>query len=723
MVQSFVGRNFARIGLAAAGLAVAAASTEAQDRLKSMPGYDRYERMVPQIAEVAAGVTYRSFTQNGPAISWRPDSKVVFYQSGGAIHMFDVETRKRIDTPPAMAATPATPAGRGGRRVGVGTPERGRQFAAAVAPVGNHRAIYKDRNVWIGDSTGANAFAVTTDGSDKNRVKYGTASWVYGEELSQRTAMWWSPDGKKLAFYRFDESKVPDFYLTPNLTKIQDTVDVEAYPKPGVPNPVVDLLIYDVDTKTTTTLDVRSGKPFENDALGYYVFRVEWSPKGDELTFLRTNRRQNVLEMVACAPSPSACRVVIHEDWPSAWIDDDPAPEVRWLSDGNRFIWESDRTGFKNYYLYDFKAGKLINPITKLGAEEAGIVRLDEPTRTLFYMARDGDNYMKLQFHRVKLDGTNDVRLTDPRFSHTVELSPDMKHFVDVAETHDEPPVTRLVDAAKGAVEAEISRTDMSKFDQLGLKKLELYTYTTSDGQATLHGLISYPSNFDPNKKYPVLVTVYGGPGVPNSTSERFGVATPLTEFGFIVLQVEARTNPGMGRKYLDAVYLKLGQVEIDDMADGVKALWPRPYIDKDRVGIFGTSYGGYTSVMEILRHPEVFAAASASSPPTDWRNYDTIYTERYMWLPQENPDGYNKGSAMTYVNNLRGRLMLYFGTADNNVHPSNMMQLVAALQRAGKSFDMQLGPDQGHSGINPQRMLEFFIEHLVIEPPGPKAN
>jgi dipeptidyl-peptidase-4 len=177
-----------------------------------------------------------------------------------------------------------------------------------------------------------------------------------------------------------------------------------------------------------------------------------------------------------------------------------------------------------------------------------------------------------------------------------------------------------------------------------------------------------------------------------------------------------------MGRKYLDAVYLKLGQVEIDDMADGVKALWNRPYIDKDRVGIFGTSYGGYTSVMELLRHPEVFAAASASSPPTDWRNYDTIYTERYMWLPQENKAGYDKGSAMSYVKDLRGRLMLYFGTADNNVHPSNMMQLIQALQGVGKSFEVQVGPDLGHSGLNGQRMMEFFIENLVLNPATPKA-
>ena len=157
-------------------------------------------------------------------------------------------------------------------------------------------------------------------------------------------------------------------------------------------------------------------------------------------------------------------------------------------------------------------------------------------------------------------------------------------------------------------------------------------------------------------------------------------------------------------------------------MAEGVKALWSRAYIDKNRVGIFGTSYGGYTSVMEIVRHPEVFAAASSSSPPTDWRNYDTIYTERYMWIPQENKQGYDKGSAMTYADSLRGRLMLYYGTMDNNVHPTNMMQLIAALQRAGKSFDVQVGPDQGHSGLNQQRMMEFFIENLVLTPGGPEG-
>ena len=226
--------------------------------------------------------------------------------------------------------------------------------------------------------------------------------------------------------------------------------------------------------------------------------------------------------------------------------------------------------------------------------------------------------------------------------------------------------------------------------------------------------MIQFPSTFDPSRKYPVLVPVYGGPASASNTArETFVTPSPLTEYGFLVVNVDSRSAPGRGKRLLDQIYLKLGQVEIDDMAAGVRSLGSRPYVDAARVGIFGTSYGGYASVMSLLRHPDVYAAASASSPVTAWNHYDTIYTERYMWTPQENKAGYEAGSAMTYAKDLKGRLMLYYGTADNNVHPSNMMQLIAALQGAGKSFDVQVGPDRGHSGINTDRMMEFFIEAL----------
>ena len=692
-------------------------SASAQDRLKSMPGYDQYARMAPAIRTALGAPQGFGGRGGGSSATWSADGRSLEFESGGKRFEVDVATKKVTE---ATDAAPRQQGGRGARGGGGGgQPARGRQFDFAIAPVGNHRAIYRDRNVWIGDSTGAGATQITTGGSVEKRIKYGTASWVYGEELGQRTAMWWSPDGTKLAYYRFDESKVPDFYLTPALTHVQDTLDVEAYPKPGVPNPVVDLFVYDVNTKKTTHIDVRDGDPFENDVVGYYVYRVAWSPDGRELTFNRTNRRQNTLEFTACDPSSGKCRAVIHETWPTGWIVN--SPYMQYLAGGKRFIWESERNGFKNYYLYDL-TGRLITPLTNNQFEAASVVRVDEKHNMLYYMARDGENYMKLQLHRVGLDGKNDTRLTDPAFTHTVSLSPDGKTFVDVAETHDQPPVTRLVDA-NGKVLQVLATTDLTRFNALGLKKVEMFTYLAADGKTQLHGMIHFPSTFDPAKKYPVLVSVYGGPAsASNTSSERFQTPNPLTEYGFIVLNLDSRATPGMGKRQLDAIYMKLGQTEMDDMAEGVKALWGRPYIDRNRVGIFGTSYGGYTSVMEILRHPEVFAAASSSSPPTDWRNYDTIYTERYMWIPQENKDGYDKGSAMTYADSLRGRLMLYYGTMDNNVHPTNMMQLITALQHAGKSFDVQVGPDQGHSGLNQSRMMEFFIQNLVIDPAGPKA-
>jgi dipeptidyl-peptidase-4 len=703
-----------RSGLrAAAAVAVAVAVLHvpvgAQDRLKAMPGYDQFQKIA---REIPGSVKLGSINAQ-----WKDDGSSFDYAKDGKLYRFDVATKQATvigDAPPA-----AQGGGRGRGGQGGNQPARGRQFDSAESPDKQLKAFYKDRNVWLSAADGTNAVPLSTDGSEKDRIKYGTASWVYGEELDQRTAMWWSPDSRKIAYYRFDEKPVPDFYLQMNQTQVQDTLDVEAYPKPGKPNPIVDLLVYDVAAKKAVTIDVRDGKPFDNTSVGHYAYNVSWSADGRQILLNRTNRKQNVLEFAACSPETGKCRAIVHEEWPTGWIEN--RPEMRFLKDNNRFVWESQRNGWKNFYLYDL-SGKLIAPLSASTTHEAdNIIMVDEARNLLFYTARDGDNYMKLQLHRVGLDGKNDKRLTDPAFNHTISASPDGKCFIDVAQTHDTPPFTRLIDS-DGAVLADVAKSDTSKFDELGLKKVEMFTYTAADGRTELHGMIHFPSTFDPSKKYPALAGVYGGPA-SGASSERFTTPNPLTEYGFLVLQLDSRAVPGMGKRTLDQIYLKLGQVEMDDMAEGVKALWNRPYLDKTRVGIHGSSYGGYSAAMEILRHPDVFAAASAASPPTDWRNYDTIYTERYMWIPEENKTGYDAGSAMTYVNNLKGRLLIYYGTADNNVHPSNSLQLIKALQQAGKSFEVQVGPDQEHSNVNQQRMMEFFIENLVIHPPAPAVS
>ncbi len=672
-------------------------SSSAQDRLKTMPGYDQYQKMSSQIAgSVKPGTMQVKWLDGGKAFEFRRDGKTFRY---------DVATKIAAEAEPSPAAGPA-PTGRMGR----GGPERGRQFDSAISPDGKLKAFYRNRNLWVGDSNGGNEVAITSDGSEKNRIKYGSASWVYGEELNQSTAMWWSPNGKKIAFYRFDESPVPDFYLQLDQTKLQSKMDVEAYPKAGVANPIADLFVYDLDSKQTVKFDVRDGKPFENSTVGHYVYNVSWSPDGTELLANRTNRRQNIMEFVACNPETGKCRVIVHEEWLPSWTENTPA--MRFLKDGKRFVWTSERTGFKNFYLYDL-SGKLLATLTTHPFEVANIVRVDEEAGLLYYMARSGDNHMKLQLHRVGLDGKGDKRLTDPALNHTVDLSPDGKYFVDIAQTHNIPPTTRLV-GADGQVIEELAKSDTSKFDQLGLKRVELITYKAADGVTDLHGLLHFPSNFDPSKKYPLLVSVYAGPAT-NGARETFSTPNPMTEYGFLVATLDSRSAAGRGKKFLDAIYMKLGVVEMDDQAAGVRSLWNRPYLNKERVGMFGTSYGGYSSAMCLLRHPDVFQAASAGSAVTSWYHYDSIYTERYMWIPQENKEGYEAGNAMNYADKLKGRLMIYYGTADNNVHPNNSMQLIQALQRAGKSFEVQVGPDAGHSGLRADRMMEFFIENLVM--------
>ena len=704
----------------------------AQDRLKSLPGYDQYQKMAGQMAGVVR--------PGDLSVTWSADSRSFEYARDGKRYRYDVATMQAVvigDAAPGAERSGGR--GRGGQGRS-GAPERGRQFVAADSPDGKWKATYNDsdRNLYLVEAASGAQTAITDGGSREKRIKYGTASWVYGEELGQRTAMWWSPDSRKLAFYRFDESQVADYYLQLAQTKLQSEVDTEAYPKAGTANPIVDLLIYDVATRRTMTLDVRSGRPFENDVVGHYVYRVQWSPDGRELLFNRTNRRQNILELVAANPDTGSLRVVIREQWPTGWIEN--SPTMRFLEDGRRFIWESERNGWSNFYLYDLD-GRLIAPLTThTSFEAASLIKVDEAAGVVFYTARDGDNHLKLQLHRVGLDGKGGVRLTDAKYHHTVGscmpappvrapgsgrggggscgIAPDNRYFVDVYQAHDIPPATRLVDASGNPI-AELVASDLTRFNELGLKKAEMFTYKSADGGTTLHGLIQFPSNFDPARKYPVLVPVYGGPASAGNTArETFVTPATATEYGFLVVNLDSRSAPGRGKRTLDQIYLKLGQVEIDDMAEGVKALGTRPYVDRGRIGIYGTSYGGYAAVMSVLRHPDLYAAASASSPVTSWHHYDTIYTERYMWIPQENKIGYDAGSAMTYAKDLKGRLMLYFGTADNNVHPSNMMQLIAALQAAGKSFDLQVGPDRGHSGINTDRMMEFFIEHLVVKAP-----
>ncbi len=664
--------------------------TAFQSDLPKNPRYAAYIKARTEIPALDSKV-------NAPlATGFSADSKYVLLPGGKRV---EISSGTISDAPPEKTS----PDSGLGRRGGQGSPGRGRQFTTTASPDGKYTARYASSNVFLDGPNGM--MEVTRDGSTKSRIKYGSASWVYGEELNQNQAMWWSADSKSLVYYRFDESKVIDYHLTTKQNAVQDELYTEAYPKAGAPNPTVQLWSLNVPKGTYQQIDTTFAST--DPDIAQYVYNVRFAPDGQTLLFNRTNRKQNVMELCASDLATGKSRVVIQESNPNGWVDN--SPRMTWLKDGKTFLWMNERNGFNNFWLGSLEKG-LISKVTDLKADVDGIAKLDEANSTLWYTAHDGDNPYLIQLHRVGLNGKGEKLVTDPRLGHTPIVSPDGTAVLDRASKFGVPPITQVL-SSNGKILRAIGRADIGAYTDY--KPAERFMVPGADGTTLNYGYFCKPRDFDPAKKYPMLLRVYGGPE-SGSGREAFRGADPVCELGFITAWIDAKGTSGRGRDYTQSVYRKLGVVEIDDTAATVTNLCKAyPWIDSTRVGVEGTSYGGYFSAVALVRHPSVFAAACASSSVTSWIHYDTIYTERYMDTPQNNPEGYKAGSAMEYVKDLTGKLCLFYGTADDNVHPSNTHQLIAALDRANKPYRLYVGVDQGHAGLRQDRQLEFFIEAL----------
>jgi dipeptidyl-peptidase-4 len=662
-------------------------------------------------------------------IRWSEDGSSVSYSRGEKRFRFDLTSR--IEREVADAAEPSR-SGRGERG-----PARGRQRDRVTSPDKKWVAVCRDWNVIIEpmpqDDAVSNAASddaeheakepesttpaeieapqsiqVTTDGHRKFR--YGSASWVYGEELDQTDAMWWSPDSAKLVFYEFDEQQVPDHYITGDLLKLHTKLLTEGYPKPGEPNPIANLLIYDLNSKAT--IRVR----FPTDEEGeWYTYGVQFSPDetNSELLYFRTNRHQNVLHLVATDPATGDSRVILTEQQ-ETWQDNSPA--FQFLDDGSRFIWTTEKTGWKQFELRDLYGAPPLS-LTSGAYPVSSIVYVNEDADLLYYTAFSDANPLNLQLHRVRLDGTRQERITRQSMNHTLAngaQSPDGKWFIVERQSHDIPPATVLLDADGNHV-ALLDQADASLFHKLNMSMPELFTFKADDGVTDLYGVVYKPSNFDPRRKYPLLIDVYGGPH-SQAVRNRYTPGRAECEYGLLIAQIDNRGTVNRGKAFESATYLRLGDVDLKDQADGVRFLSQRSYVDASRVGIMGHSYGGYMSALALLKHPDVFHVAVAGGTVTDWRNYDTIYTERYMRTPQENTQGYDDGSCLTHVKNLKGKLLLVHGMLDDNVHTNNAWQLIDALQKADLPFEMMLYPEAGHSiGARANRVRwDFLRRHLL---------
>lgn len=707
-----VKRTFAlRSVLVSVALAMVAhaglASAQTYTPIKEIPGSNLMRRMQSALAGIGEGGDIGS-------ANWDvPGGKLWFDRDGWKqLDLKTGEVSPAQGEPPANAAASRTARGDGSRR---GGPARGRQFTSEPSPDGAWTAESEGGNLYLKPRDGARV-AVTSDGGAD--LKYGQASWVYGEELDQTTAMWWSPDSKRLAFYRFDESKVKDFFIIGGWTDTNTRVLSEAYPKPGAANPTATLLVYDLETKKTVEVDALAEPSGAKAGVEYYVYNVRWTPDGRELLYSRTPRRQDILEVLAADPATGASRLVVREQQ-ETWQENRPA--MRFLKDGKRFLWETEKSGFKHYELRSLD-GALLSTVTKGDWPAEGIVLVDEEAGELWFTAWSGKVAAQQQLHVAKLDGSGGARVTGDDFHHSnFRISPDGRFVIATAETTSIPAQTAVYARADGARVATLAEGSTKGFATHGLAPCELFTCKAADGETDLYGRIAFPPAFDPSKKYPVIVDTYGGPTI-RLVTDRFDSGDPRTALGFLIVTVDNRGTPGRGKKFESAAYLRLGQVDLDDQAAAVTHLAAtRPFVDGTRVGITGSSYGGFMAAGAVIRRGDVFHAAVAVSAPTDWRNYDTIYTERYMRTPQENPEGYDAGSWVKQAGKLKGKLMLFHGMLDDNVHPTNVFQLANALQSINRPFSMMLFPNSDHSVWGPaaeSAKWSFFVDALKPEAP-----
>lgn len=684
---------------------------------EKLPGADRAAQVQSQWRDGGA----RSIARDA---RWDVAAGQLWFRQGNSWKVMRIASGEVADAPEGAEPPPPPPP----KPSDPPAPSRGRQRPVEPSPDGLWVAASVQGNVRIspvgaGQEQGNDAVAiqVTTEGG--NGLRFGTASWVYGEELDQTTGMWWSPDSKRLAYYKFDDSQVPPFTMLGGLTELFTTTDVERYPKPGDRNPDAGLEVVEIaNPARRITVDVGPRDQWE------YVYGPQWAPDGSELLFFRTNRRQNVLDLCAANPATGAVRVVIREEQPN-WQQN--RPEMRWLADGRRFIWSTERSGLKQYELHSLDAGTAPVPLTHGDRPADSIVAVDEGAGRLWYSACTGEHAIEPQLMSVALDGTGQTRHTQGDAHHArFSVAPGGAHFVASDETLVRPPVMRLY-RADGSVVATLpgggaapaaadgAAPTQDPWVARGLLPPEPVVLAAADGVTPLYGILWFPADFDPSRKYPLVVETYGGPGV-RVVRWSFSRPQPDCELGFLVLSVDNRGTPGRGKVFEDATYLALGGPDVDDQAAAARQIAQRPYVDAARIGISGSSYGGYMSILALLRHPDVFASAVAFSGPTDWRQYDTIYTERYMRTPKENAEGYAAGNAVELAKNLRGSLLIIHGMQDDNVHPNNMWALVDRLQSMNRPFSMLLFPKAGHGGFGDageSAKWSHFVRTLRPEP------
>jgi dipeptidyl-peptidase-4 len=605
------------------------------------------------------------------ALQWARDGKSLLLTSGGDLFWVELATGK---------ATPLT-----------NTPDPERD--PKLSPDNTKISFRRDHDLYVLDIASKKVTRLTTNGSAT--LLNGELDWVYPEELSLGTAHWWSPDSKSIAYLQFDVSPVP-LYPHADLTKTAPLAEPERYPQAGDPNANVRLGIVSATGGATKWMDLGDTRD------QWLIARVHWMPHSKSLFVQRLNRIQNRLDLLRVDVANGASVDILRETDPY-WVNlgtdgfgsAGASDQSGFLAGGKQFLWSSERDGFRHLYLYSAD-GRESRQITKGAWEVSQLACVDERAQRLYYVSTEVSPLERHLFS-IGFDGSNKQRLTKAEGTHSIAMGPGCAYFLD-SHSNLTNPTRRVLyknDGTEHAVYREADRKQMEEFDIL---PTELLNFKTSDG-VTLYARLIKPKGFDPSKKYPVIVSVYGGPHAQNVRNAWSGVSWEqvMAHKGFVIWQVDNRGTSGRGHAFETPVFRKLGVLELEDQKEGVKHLISLGFADPARIGIYGWSYGGFMTLNAMLNAPDIFKAGSSGAPVTHFKNYDTIYTERYMGLPHENPDGYAATNLPLKAGNLKGKLLLIHNFEDDNVLFQNMLQATDALQRAGKPFQLMVYPQKSH--------------------------
>ncbi len=586
----------------------------------------------------------------------------------------------------------------------------------SFSPDGTKVAYGRKNNLFIKDLSSGTTKQITFDG-EKNKIINGITDWVYEEEFAFVRAFEWNASSNKIAFIRFDETEVPEFSMDIYGTELYQTQEVFKYPKAGETNAKVSLHFYDLSSENISTV------PLSKDYNDFYIPRIKWTKNPDVLSAQYMNRHQNNLDLWLLNPATNQANLVL-TDTDAAYVD--VTDNLTFLED-NSFIWTSEKDGFNHIYHYT-KDGELKNQITKGNWEVTAYYGYNETAKTIYYQSVENGSINR-DVYSIRLNGKNKKRLSLEEGTNAAEFSADFTYFIKTFSNASTPPKFTLNDSKSGRLIKNI------KDNSALLETLETFNYSTKEFSTIsvngndLNMWMLKPANFDPSKTYPLLMFQYSGPGsqqVANTwSSSRDYWHQYLAQQGYIVACVDGRGTGYKGADFKKVTYLNLVKYETEDQIQAAKQLSDLPFIDKSRIGIWGWSYGGHMSTNCLLKGNDVFKMAIAVAPVTSWRFYDTIYTERFMRTPQENPNGYDDNSPFNYPELLKGDYLLVHGSGDDNVHVQHTMRMVEALIQADKQFDWAIYPDKNHGiyGGNTTMHLYTKMTNFLNEKLGDKRT